>query len=60
MDMEQKSVPGYVPAPVVNPDFVQPEDTEQDGGTESADDKSSSSGDSKTAGKTASKTTTQK
>lgn len=63
-NMETKSVPGYVPAPVVSPDFVAPETTEeQDGGaadgatTEGGSEKSS---DGKAATKGSSKTTTQK
>lgn len=59
--METKTVlPGYVPAPVVNPDFVAPEEAEQDGPVhEGADDKQDS-GKGTTASKTTSTAKTQK
>lgn len=61
--METKSVPGYVPAPLINPDFVEPE--AKGDATETADETTGNedgkSSDSKsTTSKTASKSTTQK
>lgn len=66
--METKSVPGYVPSPVVNPDFVEPEQkgdaTEATGettGETTTDSGDGKSPDSKsTASKTTSKSTAQK
>lgn len=63
-NMETKSVPGYVPSPVVHPDFVEA-DAKGDA-TETADETTGNedgkSSDSKSSGssKTASKSTTQK
>lgn len=62
--METKSVlPGYVPSPVVNPDFVEPE--QKGDATETADETTGNedgkSSDSKsTASKATSKSTTSK
>lgn len=61
--METKAVPGYVPSPLVNPDFVEPE--QQGDATQTADettgnDDGKSSDSKSTSSKSASKSTNQK